>query len=461
MNFCQCAAGKAHELGMAAIALAADGKASPDEKLPDEFLGQTIKEVVMHEVGHSLGLRHNFRASTILPLDKINDTAITHAKGMVGSVMDYNPVNISRKGQPQGDYATTTIGPYDYWAIEYAYKPVESDEAAELKKIAAHSPDPDLTYATDEDMFLNDDPYVNTYDLGSDPLKYGEDRALLAAELIKSLDDKMVKDGESWARVRRSFSVLLGQYGNAAYLASSFIGGQSVSRDFKGGQSAHDPVTPIPGDKQRAALEFLTRTMLNGDAFHFPPTLLRRLTTENWYHWGSESMFFGGGVDYPIYDRVLGIQRIVLSRCLNPTVLARLQNQELQADADAKPLKMAAVFETLTDAIWGDSDPSKVPAGATMRRNLQREHLSRLCRMVIGQRTSSFGDRYGYVIFAGSSATPADAKSLARFHLQHIQDRIEDRMNQTGLDDTTKAHLTESRERIKKVLEANYLSNEF
>ena len=186
-NVCQCAIGKQAELSMALIAMAADGKAAPDEKLPDEFLGQTIKEIVMHEVGHSLGLRHNFKASAMLPLDKINDTNVTHLKGMVGSVMDYNPVNISRKGQPQGDYATTTIGPYDYWAIEYAYKPIEGDETAELKKIAARSPDPDLAYATDEDMFLNDDPYVNTYDLGNDPLRYGQERVALAAELLKSL----------------------------------------------------------------------------------------------------------------------------------------------------------------------------------------------------------------------------------------------------------------------------------
>jgi hypothetical protein len=458
-NVCQCAVGKQSELSMAMIAMAADGKAAPNEKLPDEFLGQAIKEIVMHEVGHSLGLRHNFRASGMLSLDQINNTNITHLKGMVGSVMDYNPVNISRKGQPQGDYATTTIGPYDYWAIEYAYKPVEGDEPAELKKIASRSPESDLAYATDEDMFLNDDPYVNTYDLSNDPLKYGEERVMLATELLKDLDGKIVKDGESWARVRRAFSVLVGQYGNATYLASSFIGGQSVTRDFKGGEGAHDPVTPIPGEKQREALTFLAKTMLTGDAFHFSPALLRRLTTENWYHWGSESMFYGGGVDYPIYDRVLAIQRIVLNRCFDPAVLTRLENQALQANPDAKPLQMAEVFQTLTDSVWGQATP-KDASVATMRRNLQREHLGRLCRMVLGQRQSPFGDMYGYVVFLGGSRTPpADAKSLARYHLQRIGERI-DKSLSSGTDDTTKAHLVECRERIKKVLEANYTASE-
>jgi len=460
-SLCQCAAGKAQELSMAAIAMAAEGKAAPDEKLPEEFLSQTIKEIVMHEVGHSLGLRHNFKASTMLPLDKINDTNVTHLKGMTGSVMDYSPVNIARKGQPQGDFATTTIGPYDYWAIEYAYKPIEGDEAAELKKIAARSPDSDLAYGTDEDMFLNDDPYVNTYDLGSDPLKYGQERAALAGELLKSLDEKIVKDGESWARLRRAFSVLLGQYGNGAYLASAFIGGQSVSRDFKGAEGGHDPVTPIAGDKQREALDFLARSLLSGEAFHFSPPLLRRLTTDNWYHWGSESLFYGGGVDYPIFDRVLSIQRIVLNRCFDPAVLGRLQNQELQSNPDSKPLNMAEVFQTVTDAVWEQLNPGKDSTVATMRRNLQREHLDRLCHLVLGQRSNPLGNMYSYVIFMGGSRTPpADARSLARYHLQRIGERIDKDLTAGGLEDTGRAHLVECRERIKKVLEANYTANE-
>ena len=137
----------------------------------------------MHEVGHSLGLRHNFKASTMLTADQLNDTAITHVKGLVGSVMDYSPINIAPKGKKQGDYYSTTIGPYDYWAIEYAYKPIMGDEATELKKIAARAPEHDLVYATDEDSFLNDDPYVNRWDLGSDPCEFGKrpDRAGLGA----------------------------------------------------------------------------------------------------------------------------------------------------------------------------------------------------------------------------------------------------------------------------------------
>ena len=158
-GFCQSQFGLQRDFGLAAIAMAEsyDGpkptdekkpepkkddkadkkKPQPKDELPEEFIGQAIKETVMHEVGHSLGLRHNFKASTMLSADQLHDTTITRTKGLVGSVMDYNPINIAPKGKKQGDYYTTTIGPYDYWAIEYAYKPMDGDEAAELKKIAS------------------------------------------------------------------------------------------------------------------------------------------------------------------------------------------------------------------------------------------------------------------------------------------------------------------------------------
>ncbi|MBM3832657.1 MAG: DUF5117 domain-containing protein [Verrucomicrobia bacterium] len=462
---CQCVSGKKHEFAMAAMALAAAGKTDADGKLPEEFLGQAIKEVVMHEVGHSLGLRHNFKASSMLNQDQINDTSITRVKGMSGSVMDYNPINIAPKGQKQGDYASTTIGPYDYWAIEYAYKPIDGDEAAELKKIAARSPEPDLTFATDEDMYGSDDPQVNAFDLGSDPLRYGQERMELAAELLKNLEDKVVRDGESWARLRTAFSVLLGEFGNATYLASGYIGGQSFSRDFKGTEKGRDPIVPVAGSKQREALKLVTEKILGDGAFKFSPALLRRLTIEHWYHRGSGG--FGASINYPIYDRILALQRIVLNQCFNGAVLSRIQNQQLQAEEGANPLRIEEIFQTLTDGIWSElasgSDSKKVSA-STIRRNLQREHLRRLATIVLGNRRSPYEDMYGYIIIigGGGGSVPADARSLARLHLGNITSHIDKKLSMPDVevDDTTRAHLSECRQRIAKVLESSYTANE-
>jgi hypothetical protein len=441
-------------------------KPQPKDELPEEFIGQAIKHTVMHEVGHSLGLRHNFKASTMLTADQLNDTTITRSKGLVGSVMDYSPINIAPKGKKQGDYYSTTIGPYDYWAIEYAYKPIDGDEAAELKKIASRAPEHDLVYATDEDSYFNEDPYVNRWDLGSDPCEFGKRRIDLACELLKDLDARVVKDGESWARTRRAFGMLLEQWGDGAMLASQFVGGQSVSRDHKADKDARDPIVPVAGAKQRDCLKFLVEAILSDKSFQFSPALLRRLGMERWMHWGNSS-FAGPGVDISVLERILGIQKIVLGHCLSGQTLARLENQQLQANPGSDPLRMEEVFRALTDGVWSDLDRlggSKDEKGtrlalSTIRRNLQREYLRRLSSMVLGTNSSPSGDLFSFVVFVrgGNASMPADARALARLHLKEISSRINRVLesNQLAVDDTARAHLEECRHRINKVLEAN------
>ncbi len=445
-------------------------KKEPEVKLPDGFLGQAIKEVVMHEVGHSLGLRHNFKASIMLKPDQINDTSITRVKGMTGSVMDYNPINIAPKGQKQGDYASTTIGPYDYWAIEYAYATVDGSEGAELKKIAARSPDPDLAFATDDD-FMSNDPQVNTYDLTSDTLAYGKMRMTMASELLKDLDQKVVKDGESWSRLRSAFSSCISQFGNGAYLAAEYIGGQSVSRDFKAKEKARDPVIPISGARQRDALKLLVDQILSDKSFQFSPALLRKLMTESWQD--SRYSYFGS-MDYPVYGMILNIQEIALDQCLDPSVLHRIQNQELQSNAGSDPLKVAEIFRALTEGIFTEvaSPPSAAAAPygiSTIRRNLQREYVKRLSTMVLGPKNDRFSGGYSFVVMlGGSSSYPPDAKNLARLHLDEIGVKIDKLLEIEKLpdqktrkiDDTTLAHLKEIRFRIDKVLKAGLNANE-
>jgi hypothetical protein len=476
-NFCQFQSGFQHDFGLAAINFAeirgpgkpgdkaGKKKNDPADDLPEEFLGQAIKHITMHEVGHSLGLRHNFKASTMLTDAQLNDPAITRVKGLVGSVMDYSPINIAPKGKKQGDYYSTTLGPYDYWAIEYAYKTVDGDEASELKKIAARAPEHDLVYATDEDAMLNDDPYVNRWDLGSDPCQFGKDRIALAAELLKDLDARVVKDGDSWSRTRRAFSILLNQWGDGATLASQYIGGQSVSRDHKADKDARDPIVPVAGEKQRECLKFITDAILSDSAFQYSPALLRRMGAERWMHWGSE-WSDNPGVDISVLERILGIQKIVLGHCLNASTLARLENQQLQTDKGASPLRMEEVFRSLTDGVWSDLDRLPKSSGdktgfslSTIRRNLQREYLARLAKMVLGNRAGASDDMYSFIVFqrGGNSSVPADARALARLHLKEISGRIS-KVLDTGnltIDDTSRAHLDECRHRINKVLEAN------
>ncbi len=293
-----------------------------------------------------------------------------------------------------------------------------------MKKIASRAPEHDLVYATDEDVLLNDDPYVNRWDLGSDPCEFGKQRIALAGELLKNLDERVVRDGDSWARTRRAFNILLQQWGDGATLASEIIGGQSVSRDHKADKDARDPIVPVPGAKQRDCLKFLVDAILSDQSFQFSPGLLRRLGNERWNHWGT-SAYGGPGVDISVLEKILGIQKIVLSHCLAGQTLARLQNQQLQANPGSDPLRMEEVFRSLTDGVWSDldhlgapkSDKAAKAALSTIRRNLQREYLRRLTIMILGNNPGSSGDQFAYVVFVrgGSSTVPADARAWPAF----------------------------------------------
>ena len=473
---CSLQFGMQSDFALAALAAAPPGKSAGSTDVPEEYMTQALKSIVMHEVGHSIGLRHNFKASTMLSADQLNNTEITRAKGLSGSVMDYLPVNIAPKGVKQGDYYTTTLGPYDYWAIEYAYKPINGDEAGELKKLASRAPEADLAFATDEDAAINNDPLVNRFDLGSDVCKFAKDRLVLASELLKDLDSRAVRDGEPWARNRRAFATLLGQWGNASFLVSNYIGGQTISRHHKGDKDARDPIVPIPGDKQRECLNFVVSQVLGDQAFQFSPALLRKLAQEKWSGWGGELGM--GAVDYPVLERVLGIQKIALGQCLAADTLSRIQNQELSADPASKPLKMAEIFRSLTDGVWSelvdeeccvvvDKKDAKaaVPKPfelSTIRRNLQREYLRRLSTLVLGEKQSNMGGMFAFISFDGGGSYPADAKSLARLHLRQIAQRIDAKLatKDLAIDDTTRAHLEEARHKIGKVLDAGLDSNE-
>ena len=434
---------------------------NPGEKVPEEMILQAIKETTMHEVGHTLGLRHNFKASTMLKNEQLHDTEITRKQGLVGSVMDYSPVNLAPKGVKQGDYFTTTIGPYDYWAIEYAYKPLSGGtegEVKELEKIGEKCPQPGLDYGTDEDM-MTPDPTVNVWDLGADPMQYGKERMAAAEEMMKDLATKTVEPGEGYQRTRMAFSMLLGQYGNGAYLASNYVGGMYVRRDHRGDPKGRDPMEAVPAAKQREALKFLQERVLTDKPFRFPPELLKKLAADRWLHWGNEYGFYGG-VEYPLYSRILDIQRVALDQMFDPAVMARIQNNALQATNGESPLTLAEVFRAAADSVWADLSASDAPPeGAVIRRNLQREHLKKLSKLVVGNK-NRFDDYFYFVFLFGDRTPPPDARALARMHLRELGKKIETALKENKLDDARRAHLEECQERIAKALGASMQVND-
>ncbi|HEX7862863.1 MAG TPA: zinc-dependent metalloprotease [Verrucomicrobiae bacterium] len=440
-HLCKLADGLAHQAAFGMNVLATRGTFTPE--MEERMMREYIIHVTAHEVGHTLGLRHNFRASTLLNPDELLKDDVSEKRGQSGSVMDYNPIVIAGKDQKQGHFVPTTLGPYDFWAIEYAYKPFADNESDELKKIAARAAEPELAYSTDEDALGTYsaaalDPLVNQFDQSSDPIRYFENRIQIINELWESIEKKLVRDGEGYQILRRAVMRSLGEYYRGLLTASKFIGGLYHYRDHVGDKDGRSPFAPIPAAKQKEALEFMRQYCFSEEAFELSPELYNKLAPERLPGLdGLNGLFGAGRVDTPWHDSVLNLQRAVLARLHASATLARLQDNELRFKKGEPRFGMADMFLGLETAIWAELH-HPISQISSLRRNLQREHLKTLSRISLRN--------YG---------VPEDATSLARASLSRILENVEVKLKDSKLSDTTtRAHLEETRARIKAALEA-------
>ncbi len=443
---CRLFDGHSRETALAMTALAANAGKPLSEAEKEKLVVQGLTLVAMHEVGHTLGLRHNFKGSSLRSLADFNDVTKTSASGGSTSVMDYIPVNIMPKGRVQGDFYTAKIGPYDHWAIEYGYKPLAGGspeaELPELEKIASRSGEPALAYSTDEDTAWGDpDPLSNRFDLGSDPVEFAKSRAELVAQVMPKIVDRFTADDEGYQRVRQAFGVLIAAHGQAMYTASRLIGGLHGSRAHKDDPGATLPFRVVDPAKQREALAVLESQMFSATPFSFPPELYNQLVATQWYHWGSRPV---SREDYPVHDVVLMWQDRVLSRLLDPLTLDRIRDSELKVPADQDALTTAELFDRLAKAVLAELETigpagytNRKPAIPSFRRGLQRSFVTRLSQLAMG------------------GANP-DAQALAAHQLRAVAGRIKTLLAKADvkLDDASLAHLVELDGRIQKVLDA-------
>jgi hypothetical protein len=432
-HHCTHALESANEMHFALDLLEARGDVAPDSPQADAFVYAVIKDTITHEVGHTLGLKHNFKGSTVYSRAQLQDKKFTDQYGISGSVMDYNAFNLGLSGEPPTSVNNTTLGPYDYWAIAYAYQPFASDlEARELGRIAARSTEPLLTYADDSDAggMGSDgiDPLVNRFDLGDDPLAYYQKRLQLSRELWQRVQTRSSQLGDDPTRARR---VLLSGFRplvRAAELVGKYIGGMHTVRDLPGAQQ-RPTYTPVAPTQQRLALKYLTQGLFQASSFRFDPQLLGRLApdVEEWERAGPVS----------IAAAVLQVQTAALGRLLSPGTAQRLLDG---ADYSGSPMSLDEVYASVQSAIWSElrSHQEIDP----LRRNLQREHLKRVQALLL----------------RNNSTLPPDALSLVRLHATVLQRQLSRAAAHSNkLSVTSRAHLQDSLAQLTQALRASML----
>jgi hypothetical protein len=417
----------------------------PDDELlldglPEDFVGPLLKDVIMHEVGHTMGLMHNWKGSAAYEFADINSEAFKGETPMTASIMDYAPTNIvvAGDGLIQGDYANIDIGPYDMWAIKWSYT------FDDPEPIARRAAEPGLGFSAEEGQ-AGPDPQAKVWDLGRNSVEMAEARMDFIRVARARILEQGVDDNESWQKARQLYSHLMSMQFWSIATAANWVGGAYVNKYRKGDPGATDPITPVEVEPQRRALQFVIANALRDDAYGLDPRLLRKLAVDQWYDEG-----FGAVQDYPIHDQVLALQSTALTLLMNPTRLRRIQDNELRVAASEDALTIPEVFNALRDAIWAEAESlnrggaftDRDPMFSTLARNLQREHLDRLIDLARGMRWPN--------------ASAATIATLARQQLRDVRARI-DTYGELDPDDYTRAHLADSRERIDRALEAAYL----
>ena len=283
-------------------------------------LEQWIVSLTMHEVGHTLGLRHNFKSSWIYDADEIHDTSIT-GKSHIGSVMDYDPINIAPEGKEQGNYFPHAPGLYDRWAIKFGYTPNLS--GSEREEILSQSVLPELIYGTDGDAMgspgFNIDPRAKRYDLSGDPVKYTSERIDVINSKIKELPSIYLTEGETSTEFRSTFFSLTREKGRFMEGVSRLIGGVYSNRVVNG-QEGITPFEAVAYDDQKNAMNLISTKLLSNNAFTFDPEILKYLQSEKRAAYSPSR----GNEDPQLHDLVLGMQGRVLAHILHPRVMQRL-----------------------------------------------------------------------------------------------------------------------------------------
>jgi hypothetical protein len=347
---------------------------------PDAEIKQLHKQflyyLILHEMGHTMGLNHNMKASQMLSPAEVNNTDITHRLGLQGSVMDYPAVNVSTDRSKQGDYYTTKAGPYDWWAIEFGYTPFSpAEEEAGLKKILNRSNEPGLAFGNDADDMRSPgvggiDPRVMINDMSNDMVAYAEDRFTLVNNLMGKLKEKYSKPGKSYAELRNRYGNLMGQRFSMSQSVSRFIGGVMVDRSFVGQETNTKPFTPVSTAYQKKAMALLSKNIFAPDAFKGDAALFPYLQIQR-----RGFNFFGNGEDIKVQAIILNMQVGIFAHLLSPNTLTRINNSTLYGNT----YTTADMMNDLTNAVFNADLKTNVNL---YRLNLQTEYVKGLAAVV-------------------------------------------------------------------------------
>jgi len=408
--------------------------------LPDDLMGRLLEFVVAHEVGHTLGLQHNMKASSTYPQEKVRDAKWVHEMGAAPSIMDYARFNYV--AQPEDHIAVEDlvprIGPYDVWAIKWGYTPIVSANIAEEEKPTldrwAREQDTTPWYRFSSARSMGSDP-------GEEAEAIGDADAIASTALgIKNLKRVVMmlmpattaKEGESYDDLDELYGRMLAQWTLELNHVANIVGGFDTREKHVG--QAGVLFTPVPKVRQQAAVKFLIENAFATPTWAIEQEILRRIEPVG------------------VLNRIRNVQNSVLNNLLSSSRFARLVEQEAAYGADS--YLPADCLATVRKGIWKELDATQVKIDA-YRRNLQHAYLDLANTKINASAPSLPAGLPVELLSQVSMGSSADEKPLYRAELRALNASIVAALAKR-MDRETRAHLQGARDQISKILDPKF-----